>query len=164
MHRGWVKDWRKDEDWRWHPLNSERPFTKYEAFKDLIKLANHEFRQVAFDGQSITVARGQCITSQAKLATRWKWSIAKVHRYLKNLQKHHEIDFKGKPKFTRITICNYGTYQSSEDANRNSSEMPAKSGRKEGENKQELKESKKLKNKSIGGKKKNYGKPGVANL
>ena len=164
MHRGWVKDWRKDEDWRWHPLNLRRGFTKYEAFKDLIKLANHEFRTVAFEGQSVVVARGQCITSQSKLAIRWKWSIAKVHRFLNNMKKNHEVDFIGKSKCTLITICNYDIYQSSEELNRNSDEKQMKSKRKVSENKQELKEFKKLKKKSIGGKKKNYGKPGITKV
>jgi len=164
MKRGWVKDWRKDDDWRWHPLNMDRPFTEYEAFKDLIKLANHETRLVPFNGQYVTIQRGQYLTSQAKLAKRWKWSRTTVHRYLKSLKSNREADLKANSSFTLITICNYDIYQSTEEPLRNSDETPMKRKQNTSGHKQELKEFKKLKNKSIGRKKKNYGKPGITKL
>ena len=73
MRRGWVKMWRKFVDWRLHPMNLRRSFTEYEAFQDLIMLANHENREVPFEGEYYTVRRGQHLTSQVKLAKRWKW-------------------------------------------------------------------------------------------
>jgi len=145
MKRGWVKDWRKDEDWRWHPLNMDRPFTEYEAFKDLIKLANHESRQVPIDGQYVTVERGQHLTSQKKLAKRWKWSRSKVHRYIKSLKWNQEADLKVNTRFTLITICNYHIYQSSEEPSRNSDETTMKLKRNSSGHKQELKELEELK-------------------
>ena len=114
MNRGWVKDWRKDEDWRFHPLNMRRPFTKYEAFKDLIKLANHEDRRIPFEGGYIKVNRGQHLTSQKKLSERWKWSRSSVSRFLKDLQLNQEISLKSDTLKTVITICNYDRYQSGE--------------------------------------------------
>jgi len=140
-----VKDWRCDEDWRWHPLNCRRPFTKYEAFKDLIKLANHQTRKVPFDGDMILVKRGQHLTSQVKLAKRWKWSRTKVQRFLKSAGEYHELDVKTSTLYTLITVCNYDRYQSRNDQEWNTDETPMKHERNTDGHKQELEECEELK-------------------
>ncbi len=124
----------------------DRPFTEYEAFKDLIKLANHETRQVPIEGQYVTVERGQYLTSQKKLALRWKWSRSKVHRYIKSLKWNQEADLKVNTLYTLITICNYNIYQAVEEPSRNADETPMKQQRNTSGHKQELKELEELKN------------------
>ncbi len=144
MKRGWVKDWRKDEDWRWHPSNMDRPYTEYEAFKDLIKLANHEERQVPYEGDYFLVKRGQRLTSQVRLAKRWKWSKTKVHRQLRNWQACDEIETQTNRRHTLITICNYDIYQNRVTPPRNPDETEMKLKRNSSGHKQELEELKEL--------------------
>ena len=63
------------------------PFTKGQAWVDLIGLAN--FADVEkFDGATIHVyKRGQVVTSYGTLAKRWKWSVNRVRRYTPTAQR-----------------------------------------------------------------------------
>ena len=109
---GWIKLHRDiQEHWLWE----DEPFSRGQAFIDLLMEVNHEDRKVLFNGELIEIKRGSKITSLRKLGERWKWSICKVKKFLEQLQKDGMITYKSDNKKTLVTIENYSVYQSREN-------------------------------------------------
>lgn len=107
-NQGWVKLHRKIQDhWLYQ---EERQFSRYEAWLDLIMMANHKDNKTLIDGSLKTVKKGQLITSIRKLCDKWNWSNTKVKNFLNLLQDDEMIDVKSDTKKTVITIVNYTTY------------------------------------------------------
>ena len=117
--QGWISVHRKiEDDWLW----KDKPFSRGQAWVDLLLMANHEDNKILFNGELIEVKRGQRITSIKKLCDRWGWSNKKVKRFLELLQEDDKIGLEIAPrKATTITIVNYSLYQD---------EAPAKAPRK----------------------------------
>ena len=117
--QGWISVHRKiEDDWLW----KDKPFSRGQAWVDLLLMANHEDSKILFNGELIEVKRGQRITSIKKLCDRWGWSNKKVKRFLELLQEDDKIGLEIAPrKATTITIVNYSFYQD---------EAPAKAPRK----------------------------------
>lgn len=114
--QGWVKDYRVDENHWLHPVQEDRAFTKYEAWKDLIKMVNHEDKKTMQGNDLITVKRGDRLTSIKKLEKRWKWSNTKVKSFLTLLQNDNMIKFESTyGKNTLITIVNYEKWQGNKE-------------------------------------------------
>lgn len=111
------------ECWIW---DDEEPFSKGQAWVDLLLLVNHSDKKTSFNGQIITIKRGQRLTSIRKLAERWKWSRKKVSNFLDLLESDEMIIQERATKATLITIVNYSVYQYSEGDERATKE-PLKS-------------------------------------
>lgn len=126
MAYGWISIHRKiQDDWVWN----DKPFSRGQAWIDLIMMVNHDDNTIIFDGNPKTITRGSCITSMQKLCDRWGWSNTKVKKFLKNLQEDEKILFKIAPrKATAITIVNYDKYQG-EDTSKNITETQQKHNR-----------------------------------
>jgi hypothetical protein len=108
---GWVKLHRSIiENWTW----SDKPFSKGQAWMDLIIMANHKDNKFPLGNEIVTVERGSLITSELKLMERWGWSKSKVRLFLKQLQNDSMLVKKTDRKKTTLTIVNYGVYQESE--------------------------------------------------
>lgn len=138
--KGWIKLHRKIQD-HWI-YQEERIFSRYEAWLDLIMLANHKDNKSLIDGELMTVEKGSFITSKRKLGVRWKWSNTKVDNFLKLLEQDGMIEQKSDTKKTVITIAKYEVYHELEKEKRheNETETKQKHNRNETEtNKQELK-------------------------
>lgn len=107
---------RKIQDcWIW---TSDEPFDRRSAWIDLIMMANHKDVKLLFDGNLITVERGQRITSIRSLAERWKWGKAKVTEFLRLLENDGMIKKDSDKRRTLLTIVNYEVYQLSPDSER----------------------------------------------
>ena len=116
---GWVSISRKlTEHWLWE----DKPFTKGQAWIDLILLVNHEDNEFLHGNEIRLVKRGSRITSITKLAKRWGWSRKKVFDFMGTLEKEHMIEKNSNTKETVVTIVKYEDYQSS----RNTKETPKK--------------------------------------
>ena len=64
---GWVKLHRSIiENWTW----SDKPFSKGQAWMDLIIMANHKDNKFPLGNEIVTVERGSLITSELKLMER----------------------------------------------------------------------------------------------
>lgn len=88
------------------------PFTKAQAWIDLILNANHSDSTINIRGNMINIERGQIGWSEITMAERWKWSRNKVRRYLKWLETKQQIKQQKLYKLTSITtIINYDRYQ-----------------------------------------------------
>ena len=87
------------------------------TFLHLLLTANHKPRK----WKGMVVERGQVITSRDHLATDLKLSVQQIRTALSKLEKSENITIKSTKRFTAITVCNYGTYQSEEvDSNQQS--------------------------------------------
>jgi hypothetical protein len=104
---GWIKLHRKFLQWEWFTVDE-----MVKLFIYLLLSANHE------DGnfQGVEVKRGQVITGLNKLSFNTGISIQTLRTCLKRLEKTSEINIQSTNKFSIITICNYDTYQSDQQA------------------------------------------------
>lgn len=94
-----------------HPSFADEPFTEREAWIWLIKEAAWRDRKVRVGRGVVTLARGQCAASTRFMADRWKWSEARVRRFLNRLKTDALITTDIDAQATRITICKYNEYQ-----------------------------------------------------
>ncbi|MFL0167701.1 hypothetical protein [Candidatus Clostridium helianthi] len=106
---GWQKIYRDIQDhWLWE----DKPFSRGQAWIDLILTVNHEDNKTLIDGELLEVKRGSKITSLRKLADQWGWSTTKVKKFLEMLERDKMITYKSDNKKTSVTIENYSVYQS----------------------------------------------------
>jgi hypothetical protein len=108
---GWVKTYRSvTEHWVW----DDKPFSKGQAWLDIILMANYKDNTFPLGSEVVTVNRGSFITSELKLMERWGWSKSKLRYFLNSLEIDSMIVKKTDRKKTTITIVNYSSYQESE--------------------------------------------------
>lgn len=111
--RGWITLNRgMQSHWLW---KEKRKFSKAEAWLDLLMSANHKPRKLLVKNKLITCGRGETIQSLKTLSSKWEWPRETVRRFLKLCEKDGMICFKNETVTSRITICNYDTYQSVEN-------------------------------------------------
>ncbi len=108
-----------------HWLWDDKPFSRGQAWIDLLLTVNHTDNKIMFNGELITVKRGQTITSIRKLCDRWGWSNNKVTRFLKMLEDERMLTRKSDTKKTVITIDNYSFWQDQENEKRHQSDAEA---------------------------------------
>lgn len=114
--QGFIKLYRQIQD---HWLYEEkRKFSKFEAWVDMLMMANHKDNKFVLGNELVEVKRGQFITSELKLMERWDWGKAKLRSFLEMLEKDEMIVKKSDRKKTTITICNYSVYHDYETENR----------------------------------------------
>lgn len=127
--KGWISVHRKiTENWIWE----EKPFSKGQAWIDLLLMVNHQDNKTLIDGSLVTVNRGSRITSLRKLSEKWGWSRTKTKKFLELLEKDEMITFKSDSKKTVYTIVNYNDYQDTSN-NKNDTEVPVKDHRSDSE-------------------------------
>lgn len=109
--KGWISLHRRlQEHWTW----KDKPFSKGQAWIDLLLMVNHEDKKVPLGKEIITVKRGSRITSIRKLCERWGWSNTKVVRFLEQLKNDKMITYFSDTKKTVLTIDKYDDYQNEE--------------------------------------------------
>lgn len=109
MSQGWISLHRKIME---HPFYKEkRKFSKFEAWIDMLLMANHKDNKFLLGNEFVTVQRGSFITSELKLMDRWGWSKTKVRSFLDLLENDEMIIKISDNKKTTITIVNYNDYQ-----------------------------------------------------
>lgn len=109
---GFIKlDRQLMEHWLWE----DKPFSRAQAWIDLIYLANHETKDFVQGGTLINGKRGNVYRSKTWLAERWGWSRKKVTSFLNLLEKEKMVLVNGirlgTVNGTVITIVNYGKFQ-----------------------------------------------------
>ncbi|MBR5202674.1 MAG: hypothetical protein IKW45_05365 [Clostridia bacterium] len=108
MKQGWISVHRQIQDhWLW----AEKPFSKGQAWIDMLLLANHEDKQILLDSKVVKVLAGSFITSEVKLAERWGWSRHKVRDFLDLLKGEKMINKVSDSRRTTIFVDNYAEYQ-----------------------------------------------------
>ena len=108
---GWVKLHRKIID---NPYWQSEPFSRGQAWVDLLLVANHKPGFVRKQGVRVSLSPGDIGMSETELATRWKWSRGKVRRFVDELEVDGMVERKNtetdRRKFV-LSICNYSKYQ-----------------------------------------------------
>lgn len=94
------------------------PFTKAQAWVDLIAMANYADKTKFYKGTFQKIKRGQIVTSQRTLAERWKWSKSKVANYIRALVQAEMLTTDNTTRWTVLTIVNYAKYQDSKTTKR----------------------------------------------
>ena len=108
--QGWISLSRKVRDcWIWQ----DKPFSKGQAWVDMLLSANHEDRRFLLGNELVEVKRGSFITSEHKLMDKWGWSKTKVRAFLLLLENDSMIVKISDKKKTTINIVNYSDYQDS---------------------------------------------------
>ena len=106
--QGWISVHRQIQNhWLW----TDKPFSKGQAWIDMLMLANHVDNKILLGNELIEVKAGSFITSEVKLAERWGWSRHKVRDFLDLLQQDKMIVKKSDSKRTTIFLSNYGNFQ-----------------------------------------------------
>ncbi|MCR2043217.1 DnaD domain protein [Anaerosalibacter massiliensis] len=112
MDKGWIKLHRSiQEHWL---FQEKRTFSKFEAWVDMIMMANHKDNKFLLGNELIKIKRGSFITSELKLMDRWNWSKTKVRNFLNLLESESMIIKVPDSKKTTIKIVKYELYQSEE--------------------------------------------------
>jgi hypothetical protein len=106
--KGYVKFYRSTQDhWLWQ----DKPFSKGQAWADLMLSANHAPAKFDIKGQLVRLNRGDQARSQLTLSKAWGWSRGKVERFLVRLEEEGMIIYKTSQLTTVISICNYSEFQ-----------------------------------------------------
>lgn len=95
-----------------HPAFPDEPFTAREAWMWMIGTAVKGSRRRRVGNFAVELSRGQFAYSHRFLAKRWKWSVARVQRFLSRLVTESMIESVTESGVTRVTICNYDKFQS----------------------------------------------------
>lgn len=101
------------------------PFTRGQAWIDLIGLARFTPGHIRLKGVRIDLARGQLAWSEISLAKRWKRSRGWVRRVLFELEKDQRIVQHKSSVTSVITVVNYDSYQSGSTPGRTTHETAA---------------------------------------
>jgi len=108
MTCGWVKIYRQLEE---NPLWTSEPFTRGQAWVDLIMLANHREGEVWVRDNCLKIKRGEIGRSEKTLAERWKWSRSKVRNFIKYLEKRQQVEQRKSHVMSTLSIVNYDQFQ-----------------------------------------------------
>lgn len=113
---GWIKLHRKLLDhWIW----KDSEYLK--AWLYIIYRANYSDSNVLIDSTLINVSRGQFVTSLNNFSKDTGLSIQRTRTFFKLLQLDQMVKVETCSKITKITVCNYDSYQ---DNQHNANTMP----------------------------------------
>lgn len=106
---GWIKLHRSSlEHWLY---KTKKPKTYREAWEDMLMHVNYEKKKTLIRGQLYDCDRGQALFSLDTWADIFNWSVQMVRTFFNLLEKDKMITTEGLQYTTRLTICNYDTYQ-----------------------------------------------------
>ena len=108
MDKGWIKLSRGIKD---NLVWQDKPFSKGQAWIDLLLSVNHADKTILISGNARKIKKGQCWTSEKKLAERWGWSRNKVRHFLHLLKVQGMVTIDGTSNGTALTIVNWAKFQ-----------------------------------------------------
>jgi len=143
---GWIKVYRSiKKHWLW-----DDPI-KFKWWIDILLEVNHTEKKVLIKEKLLTVKKGDSVKSFGTWAKQWKVNKSKVRRFLKLLESDGMIVIKNEQITTRLTVCNYDSYQDTRIASetqvkrkRNVSETQVKTNKNEKNEKNDNIETRKL--------------------
>lgn len=101
-----------------HWLWQDKPFSKGQAWIDLLMMANYEEVKTLHKGEIIIYKVGEVNRSKLYLADRWGWDRKKVDRFLAVLEADKMVTVKTTTHGTTITVENYSKYNNLRSTNR----------------------------------------------
>lgn len=106
--KGWIRLDRRILD---NQMWADKPFSKGQAWIDLLLLTNHTAKKILLGNRSVKVQPGMVITSEAKLSERWGWGRTKTRGFLNWLEADEMIVKKTYSNRTEINIVKWDVYQ-----------------------------------------------------
>jgi hypothetical protein len=94
-----------------NPLYFSEPFSRTQAWIDLLLLANHKENYFFKRGIKVEVSIGQVGYDIESLGKRWQWSRGKVERFILHLEKEGNVVRQKNNVSTLISITKYKEYQ-----------------------------------------------------
>jgi hypothetical protein len=117
---GWIKIHRQIRDnWIW------KDPVKFQWWIDILMMVNHADAKVNIGFELYECKRGQSILSLKSWGERWGVSKDTVRNFFVLLSKDNMIICENLQKSTRLTVCNYDTYQSDLHAEQTQSKRKA---------------------------------------
>ena len=98
-------------NWIWQ----DKPFSKGQAWIDMILKANHAEKKMNTKGGFVTIKRGQFARTEQGLADDFGWSRGKVRLFISSLKKDNMLAQEKAQGLTILSICNYDEYQFNEN-------------------------------------------------
>jgi hypothetical protein len=151
MENGWIKLHRKILD---HWIFNDPYY--FRAWFIMLMTVNYEDKKTLINGQIVECKRGQSILSIESWVNlfgvstkKGKWTYQKVRTFFDILQKDEMIIKENIIKTTRITICNYESYQNVQQVNNNKITTKQQPLNNQITTTKEGKEIKEIKNKDI---------------
>ena len=144
---GWII---LDRAIRDHWVYSEKPYSRFKAWVDLILSANFRDKTIMVNGKPFPVRRGSFLTSVRKLSERWGWSKDKTSRFLATLREEGMIE-TATPNGTLITVVNYRVYQDKRDRKSDTNRTSAghRPDRDQSQEKERIKNAKERRKESV---------------
>jgi DNA-binding transcriptional regulator YhcF (GntR family) len=96
------------EHWLWKDAN------KFKWWCDILMECNHTDQKVPIGFDLIDCNRGQSVNSLRTWARAWRVDVSLVRRFFKMLESDGMILIEDMKKTTRITVCNYDSYNGSQ--------------------------------------------------
>ena len=147
-HTGFIKLYRSLAD---HPLWTVKPFSKGQAWVDMLINANHSDGYFYLRGQKVEVKRGQLGWSIVHLGIRWGWSRTKVKNFLNLLEKEQQIIQSQSNITSVVTIVNYEKFQQKKQQTGQQKDIKKTSKRHQKDTNKNDKNDKNEKNDCVGG-------------
>jgi len=94
-------------NWIWQ----DKPFSKGQAWIDMILKANHAEKKMNTKGGFVTIKRGQFVRTEQGLADDFGWSRGKVRLFISSLKKDQMLAQEKAQGITILSVCNYNEYQ-----------------------------------------------------
>lgn len=108
MSNGYIKiDRGLLNNWLWQ----EKPFSKGQAWVDLLLLATWKENKELYRGQLVRRQPGEISCSMLWLADRWGWHRETVKKYLDLLRSDGMVSYAPTTQGTTVTIENWAKYQ-----------------------------------------------------
>lgn len=109
-NNGWISLHRAMMD---NPLWLSEPFTKAQAWIDLLMLARHKKTPELFfiRGNEVRVEYAEIARAESTFCDRWKWSRSKLRNFFKYLEKEQQIKIIKTPAINKLAIVNFEKYQ-----------------------------------------------------
>lgn len=106
--KGWIK---LDRNLLDHPLWKEKPFSKGQAWIDILLNTHWKASTDRVGGKKKKVKPGQRWTTLGALAERWGWHKEAVRRFLHQLECDGNVSLYVTADGTRLTVENWALYQ-----------------------------------------------------
>lgn len=110
---GWIKIWNQTLDSDFWMI--DQPFSYRDAFIHVLISANYKQGITDRNGHTLTIQRGQWLTSIRKLSATFRWDKHKVYQWLKFMNSCGMLTSQNVKFGTLLTVVNYGRYQDGAD-------------------------------------------------
>ena len=113
--KGWILLHKQIQShWLWE----DKPFSRGQAWIDLLLLAEHETHKSMWRSQLTEFKRGDVNLSITELAKRWGWSRDKARRFISQLESDNMVIANCTTNRTTLTIVNYDDFQNQRTTNK----------------------------------------------